>query len=295
MSKYRVYRNDLKFKNHRQIDPNCAVWTKKIKNSFVTYNTDGIDYRIYECIQENSETIDLSHMTLECFEEFITHLQFKNIRDTIQHIFAESSNLTIIPNLHKFKNLITLDLSNNKLTNIQSLPETLEELILDNNRLISFTHNLPNLKRLKISNNNISEIKLNNSLESIYLNNNPIDNINYTHNIKYLNISNTYIKSIYSYPKLEILECHHTKIKYIPKMDTLKELNCSFSPVSDISKLNNIESLEIINTHIKNIHYMNSLCIIIYNRGDIFKLSNKYIISGIKQNKNDKNVITFHT
>jgi Leucine-rich repeat (LRR) protein len=294
MSKYIVYRNDLKFKKHRKIDPKCAEWTDDIKNVFLKYNTDSIEYRIQECIQEKLETLDLSHMSQNCFEEFIEHPQYDKIRKKVQHIFAQSSNLCIIPNLHQFTKLVTLDISDNNLININTLPISLEELILNNNKLTSLTYDLPNLKRLKISNNKILDIKLSDSLESAYLDNNPLNNIPHLYNIKYLNISNTYIKYIHSYPKLEILDCYHTNIRCIPKMDTLKELNCSYSRITDISELKYLESLEMINTHIKNIHFMDSLYIVKYHSDDKFKISRLYKIKQLTQNKKKFNELTFH-
>lgn len=292
--KYTVYRNDIKFKKYKNIDPECANWTDDVKSAFLNSNTDSIEYRIEECIKENLETIDLSNMTSKCFDDFLSHSQFKTIVNKVQHIFAQSSNLSVIPNLHKFTNLITLDLSNNELTTIQNLPESLEELILNNNKLTSFVHNnLPNLKRLKITNNNIVEIKLSNSIESAYLDNNPITNITCINNIKYLNISNTNITHIYSYPKLEIIECQYTKIKCIPKMNTLKELICNYSQVSDISELKYLETIEMINTQITKIHYMNSLYSLKYHGDNIFRLSNLYQLFNIMKNKRNINEILF--
>ena len=293
MSKYTVYRNDIKFKKHRHIDPKCADWTDDIKSAFYRYNTDSIEYRIQECIREKLETLDLSHMTHECFEDFMSHPKFREIRDKVQHIFAQSSNLSIIPNLHNFTNLLTLDLSNNRLTKINTLPTSLEELILNNNKLISLSHNLPNLKRLKITDNKITDIKLSNSLESTYLNNNPINNISQLDNIKYLNISNTDIKYIHSYPKLEILDCYHTKINSIPQMNKLKELNCSYSFISNIQELKHLETLEMINTNIDKLHYIHSLCTVKYHSNDKFKISNQYQLVSIKKNKKDINEIIF--
>lgn len=291
--KYTVYRNDIKFKKYREIDPECANWTDDVKSAFHGCDTDCIEYRIEECVREKYEVIDLSHMSSECFEEFISHSQFKLIVNKLHHIFAQSSNLSIIPNLHKFTNLITLDLSNNSLTKIHNLPESLEELILDNNKLTSLTHSMPNLKRLKIINNNISEIKLSNSIESAYLNNNPIISISSIDNIKYLNISNTNIKHIHSYPKLEIFECQYTKIKSIPRMDKLKELICNYSDVSDISELKYLESIEMINTQISKIHHMNSLYSLKYHGDNKFRLSNLYQLFNIMKNKKNINEILF--
>lgn len=294
MPTYPVYRNDIKYKKHRDIDPNSAEWTDDIKNAFLKNNTDSIEYRIDECIKEKLETLDLSHMNNKCFDEFMAHTNFSIIKNKVQHIFAQSSNLTNIPNLNDFPNLITLDLSDNNLIQLNELPQCLEELILNNNNLTSLIYDLPNLKRLKISNNKITDIKLSNSIESAYLNNNPINSIPNMDNIKYLNISNTNITHICSYPRLEILECCYTKIDIIPKLDKLKELICNYSSVSDITQLNHLEFIEMINTNINKLHYIPSLCNITYNNDNKFRISQKYRLLKIIKNKNNIYEITFN-
>jgi len=59
---YPVYRNDIKFRHHRNVDPSRAVWDDDVKKDFHEKDTDSIEYRLEECKRENYETLDLCHM-----------------------------------------------------------------------------------------------------------------------------------------------------------------------------------------------------------------------------------------
>ena len=103
--KYIVYRNDIKFKQHRSIDPSRALWASEdVKMDFMK-NTDSIDYRIDECVRENCNMIDLSHMSNTCFDEFIKHPAFYQLVTKVQHIFAKDCSLMRLPSLNCFTNL----------------------------------------------------------------------------------------------------------------------------------------------------------------------------------------------
>ena len=86
---YPVYRNDIKFKKFRNIDPSMAIWNDDVKHDYYNKDTDSVSYRIEECIREKSEMIDLSHMDEDCFINLFAHKMFPTIRVKIQHIFAK--------------------------------------------------------------------------------------------------------------------------------------------------------------------------------------------------------------
>ncbi len=111
MDKYTVYRNDIKYREHRNIDMSRALWTDDIKKDYINKNTDGIDYRIEDCKREKYETLDISHIERFCFKELFLNEIFKTIKNKIQHIFAQDCGLIYIPNLTELSNLQTLDIS----------------------------------------------------------------------------------------------------------------------------------------------------------------------------------------
>lgn len=82
-----------------------------------------------------------------------------------------------IPDLHFMKNLKILRMPGNEIEEIGTLPDSLEELWLSNNKLKEIPKNLPNsLKYLDLANNKITEISKNlpNSIEQLCLGNNEI-------------------------------------------------------------------------------------------------------------------------
>ena len=292
---YVVYRNDIKYKKHRNIDMSRAIWDDDVKKDFEEKDTDGIDYRIDECKREKSETLDLTHMDKYCFEQLFSHQTFSNIKKSLQHIFAKYSNLKTIPNLLILKKLQTLDISCNKLKELENLPESLEELIVNDNNLTSIDIQLPNLKRFNGSNNMLEKFNYSNSLERLHLQNNPINVIPKLTNLYFLDISNTKITEIYSMPRLKYLDICNTEITIVPAMSSLEVLLCNNSSVNDISAINTIYSLEMINSKINCIHYMPNLNSIRYHDQDSakLKLSKRYKILCQKQNTLLINEITF--
>jgi Leucine-rich repeat (LRR) protein len=293
-SKYVVYRNDIKYKNYRNIDPNRARWKSDVENDYKYKDTDSIEYRIYDCEKENYETLDLSHMESDCFDKLFSNKLFMTIRNKLKHIFARDSNISRIHDLDEFTSLQTLDISNNKLTHIPKLPISIEELIVNDNNITNIDNDLPNLKRLNAKNNKICKINYNRNIESMYINNNPISEITRLDKIYYLDISNTNIDNLESLPSLTYLDCSHTKIQHIPKMDLLEHLICSESNVQDIDTMNSLKFLEIINTKVKKLKYMRNLCAMSYHNDNNFDISSSYKIKFIKKNKADIIEILFN-
>jgi hypothetical protein len=285
--KYPVYRNDIKFKKERGVDPNRAIWADDVKHDFHNKETDSIEYRLEECKMEKYETLDLSHMTNDCFKKLFANEIFKKIKGKIHHLFAKDCNLDAVPNLTECRSLQTLDLSCNKLKELPELPETLEELIVNDNLIKRLENDLPNLKRLNINNNAVMSINYSNSLESIHMKNNPIEYIPLLGHLYFLDISTTKITKIHKYPQLKILDCSYTNISTIPCLDRLEQLLCNYSNVEDIGAVKDLHLLEMINTRVKKLHYMKSLQTVLYHHDDKFSLSNNYKLLQLKKNKNN--------
>ncbi len=287
-SKYTVYRNDIKFKKYKEVDPERAIWDDDdVKQDFHQKDTDSIKYRLEECEREKYETLDISHMKNNCFDELFEDQIFKRIKNKVHHLFAKDCGLTELPDLSSLSSMVTLDISHNKINNIIGLPETIEELIVNDNNLMEITHNMPRLKRFNGSDNSIEKFAYGSSLESVYLTNNPICSLPVLKNLYYLNISSTKINTIESMPRLKILECSHTNIIKIPGMEKLEYLICNSSKVNDISELTTLHGLEMVNTPIQRVQFMKEMNAITYNQDSKVEISTRYRIKYVRRNRNN--------
>jgi hypothetical protein len=285
--KYPVYRNDIKYKKHRNIDVNRAVWDDNVKNDFMNKDTDSIDYRIEECQREKYTMIDLSNMDENCLELLLKDKRINAFINTLEHIFVSNSCLNEVPDLSIFTKLKTLDISHNKITKINELPSSLEEFIANDNKLTVIKNDLPNLKRMDVGNNNITYINYGKNMESLNIHTNPIEYITEMKYLYFLNIQNTKINNIPTYPRLKEFDCSYTNIEMIPKMPLLEILTCGHSDVKTIDEMPMLEFLEMINTNVKQINYMNKLKRLVMNKHEGMNISTKYKIQRIKKNKND--------
>jgi hypothetical protein len=288
-SKYVVYRNDIKFKDHRLIDPTRAIFAdKEVENDYMNHNTDDIEYRVQQCVREKYSYLDLSHMKSDCIEKLCHHELYQKIIENVKHLFVDGSELTKLDTVEKFINLQTLDASNNQLTNLPNLPETLEELILTNNKISRFDQKLPCLKILVASNNLLKHIEYPNKLGRLEISNNPIKLLGSTKELYFLDISNTLITVIpENFDQVEYLDCCKTHVTTIPQMKKLKTLRCNDSMVFDISKLTMLETLEMVRCLINAIHHIPTLKDLTYSNSTQLKLSSKYKILNLRQNKMD--------
>jgi Leucine-rich repeat (LRR) protein len=128
----------------------------------------------------------------------------------IKILDLSNKNLTILPDLTKFTNLVKLYFHNNQIKELNNLPNTLQELDCSSNSITEL-NNLPNtLQGLNCSNNQI--IKLNNlpnTLQGLNCSNNQI--------IKLNNLPNT----------LQVLYCSSNYISDLIIPNTLQQLSCS--------------------------------------------------------------------
>lgn len=292
--KYPVYRNDIKYKRLRKIDPSRAVWSDDVKNDFYNKDTDSIEYRMEECVREKYSILDLSHMNKKCFDELFKNEIFLSTMTKIQHMFARDCGLRKIPNLKCMTNLQTLDVSCNKITELSELPETIEELIVDNNRLTFIENNMPKLLRLYCENNKINKINFPGTLERIHMKNNPIENLPSLCSLYYLDLSSTNVKKLESFPKLKHLLISSTKIEIVKDFALLEHLICNSSEIKRICNTPNLQSIEMANSlNMDCIPYMPKLYRLTYTQTHKFKLSKKYKIKTVMKNKNNINELVF--
>lgn len=291
--KYHVYRNDIKYRNHRDIDPSRAIWDDDVKNDFHCKDTDSVEYRIEECCREKYSILDLSHMKSDCIQKLFSNEKFLSIMTNVQHMFAKECELRTLPDLSMMVSLQTLDVSCNKLRELPNLPQTLEELIVDNNRLTQITNHLPNLLRLNCDNNMIERIRFSSKLERIHAKNNPISDIPSLKHLYFLDVSTSKVVHINSFPKLKHLDVSYTNVSAVKELESLEHLQCNFSGVTEITELPKIQTIEMVETNVNCIPYMPSLCRLTYTDAKKIKLSNRYMIRTIKKNKNNINELVF--
>lgn len=297
MEKYQIYRNDIKYRKHKNIDPDKAIWDDGIKHDYHNKETDSLEYRIQECVRENYDSLDLSHMhslNNTIINNLIDDQTFSDIMKKIKHLFINNNGMYSLPDLRYFTSLETLDISHNNLEELPNLPDTLEELVFNDNQISSVDIVLPKLKRLNAANNKISKINFPEKLESLYLNDNPIScEISRLDKLNYLDISKTRIYKINILPKVRYLDCSFTKIIKLPRLDNLEELVCNDTLIEDINVSDKLMTLNICRTKVNKISFIKPLQTLIYDDEKIV-LSQSYKIRQVLKNRNNIYNISFN-
>jgi len=175
---------------------------------------------------------------------------------SIDYLFINNNNLVNI-DLKFFTSLRVLDIRDNKISTIDFLPLSLEELVCDNCMLTYICAH---------------------------------------QNLKTLHCSDNLLKNISSYPSLLNLECHHNQITSIQTFPNLQKLTCGYNPldnieiqplifldcqhtnISSIDMFDKLEIADIADTKIKKILYIKTLKNIGLNDNDIM-LASKYKIA----------------
>jgi len=301
--RYMVYRNDIKYKAQNSIDLDRAVFENdEVRKDFMS-DTDNIEYRIKECFREKCQVLDVAHTSASCttttcmMDRIIAHPKFPEIKN---HIIIISANDMCIP-LYKtpldfsvFSNLLSLNLSNNNLTSLPNLPVSLEELIIDSNR-ISHIPMMKHIKRIRARQNNLNRIDYAPSLESLNVSDNPeLRSIISLPNLYYLDIARTGITQIPMCSNLKYLDMSETRISVLQTLPSLCILRCEKSDLQDISALQNLYVLMTTDSKVRTVHYMDTLQKLTYSgkhKKDI-RLSSRYKVYNIVKNSNDVYDIT---
>lgn len=274
MKKYKVYENDLKFKELREINPDDVEWNNiNIKKNYNNINCDNIEYRILECKNNNDTYLDLSNMNLT---KLIVEDKYINELVNVKYLFLNNNKLDKI-DLSLFKYLEVLDISYNNLTEIINLPLTLRELCCNNNNL-TFIESHNNLVRLECSNNKLIELNNYPNLELLKCENNRLINISSYPVLKKLYCMSNPLISIKENHLLEILNCSMTDITELINFSNLKELICTNSKLHTINKTNPLQYLEISHSAITKLDYFPKLKDFIYANTTDLLISPKYKI-----------------
>ena len=261
--KFCIYKNDLKFNDSFDIE-NSEWESDVVKEIYNDYKKKPkIELRIKDSQMENYEYLDLSRLALT--DELVFNLfkldKIKNILKKISYLDLSTNDLTVIPNLSDYPNIIYLSIGYNKIKG-------------------------------KISNNNIVELScefnsitkiVSNSITKLSSSNNLIESIDVP-NIQVLVISDNLIENIDQYQYLNYLECINNKIINIDNLPNLKELYIANNQLANINNLTNISILNCAKNPINKIGYFKNIRMIVCSTPIV---SSKYKIINISKVKDD--------
>jgi len=163
----------------------------------------------------------------------------------------------------------SLDISHLDLEELpRNIPSTVQYLYCNNNRLLSVSliKNLPNLKVIDCSNNQILNIsKVPYGLEELVCKNNYIESLDCLKKCKYIKQLDCSYNKICSLPKLvnlEVLICCHNNLEFLPDYSNLKKLYCKHNRLRKLNNFKYLEELECNDNKLLNIlsyHKLKSL------------------------------------
>lgn len=271
--KYVIYKNDLKFKNERNIDVNKIDWEQNNIKHLFNIDHDSINYRLDESKTTNYNCLDLEMTNLEKIPEILFSDTFSNLK----YLFLANNKLLGNIDLSFLKKLEICDVTDNKITNI-TLPQSLIELSACNNNITTFTSN-NNLKRLKISYNNISVLNLNNSIENLEINNNSMQKFDFSNfeKLKKIIIYSNPLEKIYLPKKCEYVDLSETNINIIDDLYSVEHLvlnNCK--NIRTLPTSENITTLELINTPVEKLYFYKNYELIVVQLNLTKNISSKY-------------------
>lgn len=144
-----------------------------------------------------------------------------DLSDDVVEIYISNEGIQGILDFQRFKSLIEIDCSDNEITELLNLPNTLIKLNCNKNKITSLDNLPQNLKILDCSKNLITD-----------LNNLP-------DNLKILLCNNNNIKSLDNLPEnLQKLCCNKNNIKSLDNLPmSLQELSCCCNDIKNLDNL----------------------------------------------------------
>jgi hypothetical protein len=263
-----IYKNDLKFNNEINLEDSEfeSDSVKQIYNNFK--NKPKIELRIEDSKMENYKYLDLSKLDID--DDQLTRLfeldKIKYILKKIEFLDLAHNELTFLPNLKKYPNILYLSVSFNKI-NHHIQDDNLIELTCHNNQIKSIKSN--KLTHLNASYNDINLI--------------DVPNIN----VLVINYNN--LNWIASYLELKYLECISNEITKIDNMINLEELYIGENNVNAISNMPNLKVLNCVGNPLDKIKFFPNLKTLMSSTS---KVSSQFVVSSISKIKSDF-VITF--
>ena len=247
------------------------------------YETKIINKRIKEKLDEKYKYTYIKNEE----KEYITKLTLNNIKTLeLDNLDIETSD---IKGISIFSELVSLNLSNNKIDNIEELSKLskISSLNIENNNITDLTplKNLENLYILNASNNkNIKGFENIKSLAQLEINNCNIENIDISNQkIIYLDVSNNNLKSISLNNNIEVLLMKNTGIEHINDLKNIKEIGFLNLSENKITNLDGIEKISIDEIDLSN-----------NNIQDYSKLKEIKLLSLILENNNIQDITQFN-
>jgi hypothetical protein len=261
--KISIYKNDLKFTDNIDFEKS-EFDSEMVQNLYTSHkNKPKIELRITDSEMEKYEYLDLSSLDLDdgLLKKLFALDKIKFILSKIKFLDLSSNNLTKVPDLTKYKNIIYLSISKNNI----------DGSIIDNN-----------LVELTCDFNKITKIE-SQSITKLSANNNVIETINIP-NIKVLNANNNQLSEMAEYCNLEYLECICNKIKNIKNLFKLQEIYIGNNQLENISNMPNLLILNCVTNPIKKINFFPNVKLILSSTPIV---SSRYLIENITKMKED--------
>ena len=258
-----IYKNDLKFNENLDMESSEfeSDAVKSIYNNFKS--KPKIELRIEDSKMENYRYLDLSKLEIndQYFLQLLELQRINYILNKIEFLDLSNNNLTKLPDLKKFPNILYLNVSFN----------LIDHDIVDNNLIELTCHNnsIKSIKSKKITHLNAS--------------NNLISSIDVP-NVKMLIISYNKIDWIPGYINLVYLECIENNLVKIDNMIVLEELYIGNNNLSNIKNMPNLKILNCVGNPIDKIKYFPNLKTLM---ASTCKVSSQYILSNMEKIKSD--------
>lgn len=183
------FKKDMKnLKNILEVDKMCFENDEIKKIYEECKNMTSLEYRLYECKNEEYEFIDLSGMDLtdellndiiksheiifkkikllELSNNYISDINFLNNFSNIKYVIVNNNELKNV----NLNHVLELECINNKIETINS--ESIYDLNASNNKLIEY--NCPELKNMDVSNNLLEKILYQSTLINLCCSTNQI-------------------------------------------------------------------------------------------------------------------------
>jgi Leucine-rich repeat (LRR) protein len=290
MDKYIVYKNDLKYKKHRNLNKQKIYWDDNETENMDNINCDTLDYRINECVQKNNSILDLKYLELNKYPN-ITNIN----KEYLKYLFISGNELLHLPNLNELINLEVLDCSENKLCQLINLPKKLIELDCSRNELTNITAiiNCNNLEKINCSYNEITEIPSHIKLLILACNNNKLKFVSNMDSLQKLYCSNNMIKIIQKLKNIKFIECYNNSLKKINKFELLEELYCYNNNIIEIKAMPLLTALECYDNNIKILPFMVKLKRVTCDYHKLEQIGEKYEIGNISINNGTYLFINF--
>ena len=247
------YKNDLKYKKHRELDVEDLKYNDDEFDQLMIEDMDTIKYRLMDCEKSGGTSLDLSHLELrECPNNLLKNIRF---------LFCSNNELQKIEDLSYLANLEVFDCCSNKLEILPKLPLSIIEVNCKDNLIqdISNIRDCKQLSRIDCSFNKISRIPSFEKIDILVCSNNQIETIENMNSLRKLHCKNNKIEHLDSFENLLELDIDKNRLKRISDLPRLKFLYCNDNKITDFKNLNNLVSIQLYNNPIDNIPYFDGL------------------------------------